>query len=383
MEIENGLSVDVEEWFQVGAFERVIGRGQQTLRMGADLRRPLRHADRGRHRDIVADTSNRVLLTCGQHAVRHHRPFVQRRRRQYDAEFVAAGPRQQIAGPQLRLRHQAEVLKTGIAGGMTVGIVDLLEAVEVNYEKSEGPAAPLRHRACVFQTQQQLPPVGDARQIVHQREIGDLVAQPVDRHQQEAEIPGHRQKYEDDQQGRLQRIEFNEGYATANVEECADRPDCADRNHQPPDDTGELCARIDPAILAGQQQAQRHTDRYCLPRRIYENAHRHIVAHIEKERESERAQSDRRRGQQPGHPALIEALNSHRTKADRENQSAATDQQWQHGIRDAAQHRDACKERSEERSRGPVSRRRERRVTSDDIGPDKTQRHEVDDEHDP
>ena len=41
--------------------------------------------------------------------------------------------------------------------------------------------------------------VPDPGQIVEQREVGDLVAQPVDCHQQEAEVEGHGE--EDQAQG--------------------------------------------------------------------------------------------------------------------------------------------------------------------------------------
>ena len=58
-------------------------------------------------------------------------------------------------------------------------------------------------------------PVADAGEIVEQREIGDLVAQPVHRHQQEAEIPGHRQEHQRQNQHRLQRAEADEGDVAA------------------------------------------------------------------------------------------------------------------------------------------------------------------------
>ena len=66
-----------------------------------------------------------------------------------------------------------------------------LEAVEVDHQQREGLAAALRARAFLGQALQQMAAVADAGEIVEQREIGDLVAQPVHRHQQEAEIQRH------------------------------------------------------------------------------------------------------------------------------------------------------------------------------------------------
>ena len=68
-----------------------------------------------------------------------------------------------------------------------------------------------------------MPPVADAGEIVHQRQIGDLVAQPVHRHQQEAEVADHGQEDQRQDQDRLRRVEMKEGEVAADVEQLAHR----------------------------------------------------------------------------------------------------------------------------------------------------------------
>ena len=73
---------------------------------------------------------------------RNDRALAQGAGRQHDAELVAAGARQHVAGPQPGLRHQGEMLQAGVAGGVAVGIVDHLEAVEIDH--SSANASPRR-----------------------------------------------------------------------------------------------------------------------------------------------------------------------------------------------------------------------------------------------
>ena len=199
----------------------MVGGGDHPVREGAHLAGPLRDADRERDRDIGADAGFRVLAADVEDAARDHRPFAQRRGRQHDAELVAAGARQHVAGPQPGLRHQGEMLQAGVAGGMAMGVVDRLEAVEVDHQQRERLAAALRARAFLGQALQQMPPVADAGEIVEQRQIGDLVAQPVDRHQQEAEIPRHRQEHQHQDRDRMDRAEMEEGELAADLQQVA------------------------------------------------------------------------------------------------------------------------------------------------------------------
>ncbi len=98
------------------------------------------------------------------------------------------------------------MLQAGVARGMAVGVVDGLEAVEIDHQQRERLAAALRPRAFLGQPLQQMAAVADAGEVVEQREIGDLVAQPVHRHQQEAEIERHRQEDQRQRQHRVRQI---------------------------------------------------------------------------------------------------------------------------------------------------------------------------------
>src|SRR5882672_7114886 len=88
----------------LGGVKRVVGGGDQPVRERADLAAPLRDADRDRDRDIGADAGLGVVAADIEHPARDHRALAQCRGRQHDAEFVTAGARQHVAGPQPGLR---------------------------------------------------------------------------------------------------------------------------------------------------------------------------------------------------------------------------------------------------------------------------------------
>ncbi len=98
------------------------------------------------------------------------------------------------------------MLQAGVARGVAVGVVDHLKTVEIDHQQRERLAAALRSGTFLGQPRQQMPPVADAGEIVEQRQIGDFVAQPVHRHQEEAEIQRHRKKYQRQHQRPLHRI---------------------------------------------------------------------------------------------------------------------------------------------------------------------------------
>ncbi len=55
------------------------------------------------------------------------------------------------------------MLQAGVARGVTMGVVDGLEAVEIDHQQRERLAAALRPRAFLGQALQQMPPVADRR----------------------------------------------------------------------------------------------------------------------------------------------------------------------------------------------------------------------------
>src|SRR5260370_1422358 len=81
-----------------------------------------------------AHAARGVLAANLQHPAGDHCALGQRRGGQQDAELIAAGARQDIAGPQPGLRHQGEMLQAGVARGMAAAVVDRLEAVEIDHQ---------------------------------------------------------------------------------------------------------------------------------------------------------------------------------------------------------------------------------------------------------
>ncbi len=103
------------------------------------------------------------------------------------------------------------MLQAGVAGGVAVGVVDALEAVEVDHQQRERLVAALRAGAFLGQALHQMAAVADAGEVVEQRQIGDFAAQMVHRHQQEAEIQRHRQEHQHQDHRRLHRAEMHVG----------------------------------------------------------------------------------------------------------------------------------------------------------------------------
>jgi len=121
--------------------------------------------------------------------------LAQRGGRQHDAEFVAAGcAPNRSPGRKPRLRHEGKVAAgTHRPAGMTVGVVDGLEVVEIDHEQTQnGLARAIRSgafpRSNVCSNCRRLPtPV---RSSISARSA-TLVAQTVHRHQEEAEVANH------------------------------------------------------------------------------------------------------------------------------------------------------------------------------------------------
>jgi hypothetical protein len=150
-----------------------------------------------------------------------------------------------------------------------------LKAVEIDHQERERLATALRAGAFLGDTLHQQAAVADAGQVVEQREVGDLVAQPVDRHQQEAEIERHGQEDQAERQHALPQAGSCERDIDAG--EIAGRPDDVDRDDQAGDDAGKPSARMDAAVMLRQQQFQGDRKRQRLARRIDQHPHGHAV----------------------------------------------------------------------------------------------------------
>ena len=136
--IEDGEAVAARRF---RAVERKVGLLQQLLLVAAVIRRD-RDADAGADLDAMAGQQERLGDELGDP------------RRQLgragalvlavlldDGEFVAAEPRQHVGCAQRRfqsLRHQPQ---QRVAGAMTEGIVDVLEAIEIEHQDREGRTA--------------------------------------------------------------------------------------------------------------------------------------------------------------------------------------------------------------------------------------------------
>ena len=87
--------------------------------------------------------------------------------------------------------------------------------------------------AFVGQPLQQVPAVGNPSEIVHQREVGDLVAQAVHRHQHETEIQRHRQEHQHQDQERLKLVVvLDEREFAADVGEARHEPEHVDADDE-------------------------------------------------------------------------------------------------------------------------------------------------------
>ena len=101
-----------------------------------------------------------------------------------------------------------------------------------------------------------MPAVGDAGEVVHQREVGDLAAQAVDRHQQEAEIHRHGEEHQHQGQERLDLRVVGEGKAAGGAGKPGHQPQRIDGDDENDDDAGQVRARILPAVRRRQQHLQ-------------------------------------------------------------------------------------------------------------------------------
>jgi hypothetical protein len=57
---------------------------------------------------------------------------------QHDHEFVAREPRTQIVLPHGRLQHAADGPQRAVSGFMPVGVVDLLEPIQIEHDHADG-----------------------------------------------------------------------------------------------------------------------------------------------------------------------------------------------------------------------------------------------------
>ena len=156
---------------RLGAIQRHVRVLQQ--RVGADVRRRHRDADAGADFDqvivdlvalaqVIDDPPREMggFLVRSDVLLEHH-------------EFVAAEPRHEI----LRAQHVAQPVGDGaqqlVAAGMTQGVVDLLELVEVDEQQRRQLLGVVRNRQQALDLVAEIDPVGKRGQFVVTRQMGD------------------------------------------------------------------------------------------------------------------------------------------------------------------------------------------------------------------
>ena len=89
---------------------------------------------------------------------------------QQQRELVAAQPGRKVDVAQARLDHVAELAQHDVAGHVRIGVVDLLEPVDVGHDEAETQLPGARAGAPVFQLLGERAPVREPRQFVLERQ---------------------------------------------------------------------------------------------------------------------------------------------------------------------------------------------------------------------
>ena len=225
-----------------------------------------------------------------------------------------------------------------------------------------------------------MPAVGDAGEIVHQRELGHFRAQAVDRHQQEAEIHRHRQEHQHQRQEGLHLVVLGEGKAASGAAKSRHQAKRIDDDDQDDDDARQLRAAIVPSVGRRQQHLQRQHQRQRLRHGEDREPGRRAVIDVDEEADADEGVDRNQRRAVPVDLLLVEALDAHGGKTGGQHHEGAGGQQrQQRSVKEIAQRRHGSRSGAHERRAGPVSRRFERGIGALHIGPDQAQRQEVDD----
>ncbi len=122
---------------QFGAIHRYVGAPQKL----GGIRRVL---GSGGHTDTGADTGadaleHERLLDAGHEALGNGRGIVGVGVHENNAELIPTEPHEHLWSPEHRREARAQLLQKLVAGRVAEGVVDLLEIVEVDEEKSQPP----------------------------------------------------------------------------------------------------------------------------------------------------------------------------------------------------------------------------------------------------
>jgi hypothetical protein len=98
--------------------------------------------------------------------------------RQHDGELVAAQARQRVVGAQQLGEPRPDLLQDLVAGVMAQGVVEFLEAVEVDQQERELAAVLARGTDRSMESLHEVPSIGEARQVIGERLLLGF-AQPI------------------------------------------------------------------------------------------------------------------------------------------------------------------------------------------------------------
>ena len=101
--------------------------------------------------------------------------------RQQDGELLAAVTRGQILRPQQLDQRSSDGLENLVAHRMAAAVVDLLEPVEIDQEKRQGPLVPARPAQLLFQAREKAATVGEAGEEIGIREPLELGVRELER----------------------------------------------------------------------------------------------------------------------------------------------------------------------------------------------------------
>jgi hypothetical protein len=95
--------------------------------------------------------------------------------REHDGELLAPVPSEQILAPDLLLHRRGQLLEHVVARQVPVGVVDLLEVVEVEHHQRQGPPVAVGAGDLALQGLEEVSLVGDLGQPVDGGEAVDLL----------------------------------------------------------------------------------------------------------------------------------------------------------------------------------------------------------------
>src|ERR1019366_10559561 len=89
-----------------------------------------------------------------------------------DGELCAAEPAGRVRRTKKRLEQTAHVLEDQVAKGMAVGVVRILEMVEIHQDERDRPAVALSREDLLGEALVEVRAVPDPGEPVHQRSMG-------------------------------------------------------------------------------------------------------------------------------------------------------------------------------------------------------------------